>query len=68
MKISIMKNNKTTFWDEVVLGLISFGCMIVGGLLIAFRPSIWIIDSNLFVVMGALIIILGVFLQPLLPF
>lgn len=59
MKFSIVKNDKSTFWDEVILGLISLGCMVIGILLIVFKPSFWIIDSNSFVVTGAMIAILG---------
>lgn len=66
MKFSIIKNDTSTFWDEVILGLISFGCMAIGILLIVFKPSVWIIDSNSFVVMGAMIAILGFMFLPCL--
>ena len=64
MKFSIVKNDTSTFWDEVILGLISFGCMIAGMLLIVFKPGWWIIDSNLFVVMGVAIVIFGFMFLP----
>ena len=66
MKFSIIENDKSTFWDEVILGAISFGCIAIGVLLIMFKPSVWIISSNLFVVMGAMAALLGVMFLPCL--
>ena len=66
MKFSIIKNDKSTYWDEVILGLISFGCMAIGILLIVLKPSFFIIDSNSFVVMGVMIAILGFMFLPCL--
>lgn len=66
MKFSIIKNDKSTFWDEVILGLISFGCIAIGVLLIVFKPSLGIIDSNSLVVMGAMITLWGFMFLPCL--
>ena len=66
MKFSITKNDKSTFWDEVILGLISFGCLAIGILLIVYRPSVWIIDSNTVVVAGVMIAIFGFMFLPCL--
>lgn len=66
MKFSIVKNDKSTFWDEVILGLISFVCMAVGILLVVFKPSFWVINSNLFVVTGVMIALLGFMFLPCL--
>ena len=66
MKFSIIKNDRSTIWDEVMLGLIAFGCLAVGILLIVFKPSVWIIESNIFVVAGAIIAILGIMFIPCL--
>lgn len=66
MKFSIVKNDKSTYWDEVILGLMSFGCMASGILLIVLKPSFWIIDSNLFVVVGVMIAIFGFMFLPCL--
>lgn len=66
MKFSITKNDKSTFWDEVILGLISIGCLAVGIILIIYRPSLWIIDSNSMVVMGTMIAIFGFMFLPCL--
>ena len=66
MKFSMIKNDKSTFWDEVILGLISFGCMTIGILLIVFKPSWWIIDSNWFVIIGVMIAIFGFMFFPCL--
>ncbi len=66
MKFSIVKNDKSTFWDEVILGLISLSCMTIGILLIVFKPSFWIIDSTSFVVFGVMIAFFGFMFLPCL--
>lgn len=66
MKFSIVKNDKSTFWDELILGLISLGCMALGILLIVFKPSFWIISSSSFVIMGVLIAFIGFMFLPCL--
>ena len=66
MKLSLVENDKSTFWDEVILGLISFVCMAVGALLVVLKPSLGIIDSNIVVVTGAMIGFLGFMFLPCL--
>ncbi len=60
MKISLFKNDKSTAWDEFVLGIIVLICLIAGTLLIVFRPSFWIISANSLVMLGVFIDVLGV--------
>ncbi len=64
MKFSIVKNDKSTYWDEVILGLMSFGGLAIGIMLIILKPSFWVIDSSLFVVFGVLIAMLGFMFAP----
>jgi hypothetical protein len=66
LKFSLIKNDKSTFWDEVILALIILGCFAVGILLIVFRLGVWIIHSNMMVVLGALFTLLGVMFLPCL--
>ena len=66
MKVSLVENDKSTVWDEVILGLIVAGCFAVGILLIVFRPEVWIISSASSMVFGSLITLLGVMYLPCL--
>ena len=64
--LCLVENDKSTFWDEVILGLISLVCMAVGALLVVLKPSLGIIDSNIVVVTGAMIGFLGFMFLPCL--
>lgn len=64
MKFSMVENDKSTFWDEVILGLIVVLCIAVGVVLVVTRPSIWIIDSTFTTVVGVLIAAVGVMFIP----
>lgn len=64
MKFSLTKNDKSTVMDEVILGLISIICLVIGILLIVLKPSFWIIESNIMVVTGVMIFLLGVMFVP----
>lgn len=66
MKFSMVENDKSTFWDEVILGLIVVLCIAVGVVLVITRPSIWIIDSTFTTVVGVLIAAVGVMFIPAL--
>lgn len=64
MKLSIFSNDKTTAKDEIILTLFVLVAVAIGILLVVFRPSFWIIDSNEFVVTGVMLIMIGVILSP----
>ena len=64
MKLSIFSNDKTTAKDEVVLTLFNLVCLIAGVLLVVFNPSLWLITSNDFIVLGVLFIIIAVMFIP----
>ncbi len=66
MKFSLVKNDKSTFWDEVILGLISLLCMAIGILLIVFKPSFWVIESHILIVFGVMIAFFGFMFLPCL--
>ncbi len=64
MKFSLIKNDKSTVKDEIILALmvgISAAC---GILLIKYRPTIWIIDESDSVVMGVLFLVFAFMFFP----
>lgn len=63
MKFSFVKNDTTTYWDEVWLGLITIVALAIGILLIVFRPSFWIVDESISVC-GVLSLLLAVMYIP----
>lgn len=58
MKFSFVKNDKTTYWDEIVLSLITLVALAIGALLIVFRPSFWIITESISVGFGVIALLL----------
>lgn len=64
MKMSILKNDKSTFWDEVILFLFVAIALAGGICLLVYRPSFWIIASKNIVILGVLLIILSVMFIP----
>lgn len=64
MKFSMVENDKSTYWDEVILGLIVIICIAVGVTLIVAKPSFWIISSGFTTVLGVLIGAVGVMFIP----
>ena len=66
MKISFFKNDKNTSLDELVLGLIVGVCLLVGILLIVYKPSFWFIDSSTTTIVGLIIAFLGLMYTPCL--
>lgn len=66
MKFSLVKNDKTTIMDEVILAVIIVVCMAIGIFLMVMKPTVWIVDSNIMVVIGAMAVIFGVMFIPCL--
>ena len=64
MKFSLIKNDKSTVKDEIILALIVIISATCGILLIKFRPSFWIIESNDSVVFGVLCMIFAAMFFP----
>lgn len=64
MKLSIFSNDKTTAKDEIILTLFVLAVVVIGVLLVVFKPTFWIIGSTEFVVTGVLLIMIGVILSP----
>ena len=59
MKFSLLKNDKSTYWDEVILALFILVCVGVGAVLLGIRPAFWFVDGNDTAVFGVLMILTG---------
>lgn len=59
MKFSFVKNDTTTYWDEIWLGVITLAALAIGILLIVVKPSFWIISENTSTCIGVLFVILA---------
>ncbi len=64
MKISFIKNDTTTYKDEIVLSLITLFALVIGVLLVIFRPSFWIISESRSGVLGVLLVLLALMYVP----
>ncbi len=64
MKFSFFKNDVTTYWDEVGLIIITLIALIIGILLIVFRPSFWVITESMSICVGVLALLLAVMYIP----
>lgn len=64
MKFSIVENDKSTYWDEVILFLMIVISIAIGVCLLIFKPSFWIIQQNDATLIGVMFIILGVMYIP----
>ena len=64
MKFSLFTNDKSTYWDEIILFLIIIISCTIGILLIIYRPTFWIIDESITVVFGVLVTMFGVMFIP----
>lgn len=59
MKFSFVKNDKSTFWDEVILSLITLTALTIGILLIVFRPGLWIVSETTSVQFGLIALLIA---------
>lgn len=64
MKLSFVKNDTTTYLDEIWLSLITLIALAIGVLLIIFRPSFWIISESISVCFGVLALMLVLMYTP----
>lgn len=64
MKFSFVKNDTTTYWDEIGLILITLIALAIGVLLLVFRPSFWIISESTSVCFGVLALLLTFMYTP----
>ena len=64
MKFSFVKNDTTTYWDEIWLILIILVALVIGVLLITFHPSFWLISESMSTCFGVLFLILVAMYTP----
>lgn len=64
MKFSFVKNDTTTYWDEIWLILITLIALVIGVLLVVFRPSFWIISEGTSICFGVLSFLLVAMYTP----
>ncbi len=64
MKFSLFKNDKSTYWDEIILCLMIAISVFLGTMLVVFKPSIWLISKEISVVTGVMLILFGVMFIP----
>lgn len=64
MKFSFVKNDTTTYWDEIWLSLITLIALVIGVLLVVFRPCFWIISESTSICFGVISLLLVVMYTP----
>lgn len=64
MKFSLIKNDKSTYWDEVVLALIILAFVGSGIALIVVQPAFGFIEGNDTILFGVLLILIGAMFFP----
>lgn len=64
MKFSMFNNDKSTYWDEVILGIIVLITIGVGVALIILKPVVWFIDGNNMTLVGVMLILIGAMFFP----
>ncbi len=64
MKFNPLKNDKSTFWDEVVLAVIVIVSIAIGVLLIVFKPTFWIIPDSITILIGVFFVLFGFMFLP----
>ncbi len=64
MKFSFTKNDKSTYWDEIGLIVITLISLAIGILLIVFHPSFWIISDGFSTGAGVIVLMLAIMYTP----
>lgn len=64
MKFSIIKNYKSTYWDEVILALIMLAFVGGGIALIIVKPVLGFIDGKDTTLFGVVLVLTGVMFFP----
>ncbi|MCR5421380.1 MAG: hypothetical protein K6E98_10250 [Lachnospiraceae bacterium] len=66
MKFSLIKNDKSTVMDELVLGIMVICSLVIGILLMIAKPEFWVISSKASVLTGLVFVVFGVMFIPAL--
>lgn len=68
MKISIFSNDKSTAMDEIIIAMFTVVSLMVGVLLIVYKPEFWIISASNSTVFGALCVVIAVIFTPIIAY
>ena len=66
MKFSLLHNDKSTVMDEIFLGMFIIFWIVCGVLLVVYKPSFWIIGSNVTMVFVIICLLVAVMFIPAL--
>ena len=58
MKFSLLKNDKSTYWDEVILAIMVISSFAIGISLIVIKPSFWIVIEATTTIIGVFFLFL----------
>ena len=64
MKFSLFKNDTSTYWDEVILILLVLVDLLIGILLLKFKPNFWIFTESVSACFGILALVIAVMYTP----
>lgn len=64
MKVSVVKNDKSTALDEIILSIITAVILVAGIMLVVYRPTLNIDDGTLTTCFGIIMILLSVMYIP----
>ena len=64
MKLHLFSNDKSTAKDELIITIFALCSFILGVILIVFRPSFWIISSEIIICTGVMLVATAVVLVP----
>ena len=59
----LVVNNKKTRKDEMALAIIAVFFMIIGILLVVYKPTIWVVSVGVSVTAGVLCVLFGIFMS-----
>ena len=64
MKFSLVKNDKSTYWDEVILAIMVVVSLVIGLCLIILKPTFWIVKESTSTITGVFFLLFGIMFLP----
>ena len=64
MELNLMKNDKSTIWDEIIFSVFTLIILALGIVLVVCRPSFWIVNESMTVCFGVIMIMLAAMYIP----
>ena len=68
MKFNMIKNDKSTVWDEVILAIMVILALGIGIALVVIKPSFGIVSANTTTITGVFFIFFGAMFLPALVY